>query len=221
MDWERPYEVLFEELKLRHPAFEVDARMQEAQRYVESIYESLPMNCQGMECPIAARCPVAHRADIVGRRCLLEVREITERLARYLRDIGLENLTYTDIQVVAHLTRVDVLVWRMEQMLSVQGLLVEEVTVYGNRTVHRQVSNPLLGELRSLLREQRAFMDELMTSRRARLERMEREGRMEKDLIRMLQQMQERSRGVIDVQVDGGSLASLPEPGKNSDGGVA
>jgi phosphoribosylaminoimidazole-succinocarboxamide synthase len=61
----------------------------------------------------------------------------------------------------------------------------------------RQVSNPLLNELRSLLREQRALMDELMTSRRSRLERAEREGKMEKDFVRMLQQMAKRSANVL------------------------
>lgn len=207
MNWDRAYDLLFEELKSRHPAFELDPRMQEARALVESLYESLPMECKGSECPIASRCPVSHRLDVVGTRCLLEVREITERLARYLKDIGLENVTYTDIQVVAHLTRTDVLVWRMEQMLSVQGLLVEEVTNFGNRVTVKQVSNPLLAELRALLKEQRAFMDELMTSRRSRLERMEREGRMERDFVRMLQQMSQRSSSLLSVE----ELPGLPQ----------
>lgn len=209
MDWNRAYDVLFDELRMRHPAFEADPRMQEARVLVEGIYDSLPMSCRGPECPIASRCPVSHRLDIVGTRCLLEVREITERLARYLKDIGLENVTYTDLQVVAHLTRTDVLIWRMDQLLSVQGLTVEEVTVSGNRTTVKQVANPLLDQLRNLLKEQRALMDELMTSRRSRLERMEREGRMERDFVRMLQQMAERGRSVVSVQ-DAGVSGVLP-----------
>lgn len=208
MDWDRAYDVIFDELRSRHPAFEVDPRMQEARSLVEGIYESLPITCRGMECPIASRCPISHRLDVVGTRCLLEVREITERLARYLKDIGLENVTYTDLQIVAHLTRTDVLIWRMDQMLSVQGLTVEEVTVSGNRTTVKQVANPLLDQLRNLLKEQRALMDELMTSRRSRLERMEREGRMERDFVRMLQQMADRNRNVVSVQDATGILPS-------------
>lgn len=216
MDWDRAYDVLFDELRMRHPAFEVDPRMQEARALVEGIYDSLPMSCKGADCPIASRCPISHRLDIVGTRCLLEIREITERLARYLKDIGLENVTYTDLQIVAHLTRTDVLIWRMDQMLSVQGLSVEEVTVSGNRTTVKQVANPLLDQLRNLLKEQRALMDELMTSRRSRLERMEREGRMERDFVRMLQQMAERSRNVISVQ-DSGVSGILPSNLENKE----
>lgn len=199
-DWGAEYGVLLDELRNRHPAFAMGGRLDEARRLIESIYDSLPMRCAGSECVIAARCPLSSRSDIVGTRCLLEVGQITERLARYMGDIGIEDLTYTDLQVVAHLTRIDVLIWRMEQMLAVQGLSVEEVSVSGNRTTVKQVANPLLNELRALLKEQRAFMAELMTSRRSRLERAEREGKMERDFMRMLQQMSERSRGVISVQ---------------------
>ena len=215
MDWDRDYEALFQELRYRHPLFDLDPRAREAQEYVASIYESLPMTCRGSECPIASRCPVSHRLDIIGTRCLLEVREITTRLARYLQDIGLDNITYTDIQIAAHLTRIDVLIWRIEQLLSVQGMSLEEVTVSGNRSVIRQVSNPLIEELRSLLKEQRALMDELMTSRRSRLERAEREGRMERDFVRMLQQMAKRNANVV---VGESSPASLPS-GTNNEGG--
>ena len=197
MDWSRDYEALFQELRYRHPLFEVDPRAREAQEYVASIYESLPMECKGSDCPIAARCPISDRLDILGTRCLLEIREITTRLARYLQDIGLDNITHTDIQIAAHLARIDVLIWRIEQVLSVEGMLVEEVTVSGNRSVTRQVSNPLIHELHVLMREQREWMDELMTSRRSRLERAEREGKMEKDLVRMLQQMAKRSANVL------------------------
>jgi hypothetical protein len=204
--WDLEYSVLLDELKNRNPLFAVDERARQARELVSTIYESLPMECSGSACPIASRCPVSHRLDILGTRCLLEVREITERLAHYLKDIGLDNITYTDIQVAAQLTRTDVLIWRIEQLLSVQGLVVEETTVSGGRQVIRKVSNPLMAELRSLMKEQRALMDELMTSRRARLERMEREGRMERDFVRMLQQMSERAKGSVVI----GEVA-LPE----------
>jgi len=220
MDWSGDYEALFQELRYRHPLFDLDPRAKEAQDYVASIYESLPVYCKGSECPIASRCPISHRLDIIGNRCLLEIREITYRLARYLQDIGLDNITYTDIQIAAHLTRIDVLIWRIEQLLAVQGMTLEEVTVSGNRSVVRQVSNPLLNELRSLLREQRALMDELMTSRRSRLERAEREGKMEKDFVRMLQQMAKRSANVlVSEESDAPALPPVNQSGNHSEEG--
>jgi len=220
-DWESDYQLLFDELRFRHPFFDMDPRAREAQQEIANLYESLPMICKGTECRIASRCPISHRSDILETRCLLEVREITERMANYLRDLGLDNATYTDLQVVAHLVRLDVLVWRIEQVLAVEGLVVEETTEYGNRRVVKQVAHPLIAELRNLLREQRAQMDELMTSRRSRLERAEREGRMERDFMRMLQQLEERRRSgfgsatVISSEED---YAVLPASGSSSDG---
>lgn len=214
MDWDRDYSILFDELRNRHPLFEFDEAARDARDLVQTIYESLPMECRGSDCPIASRCPISHRLDIIGTRCLLEVREITERLARYLKDIGLESITYADLQIVANLTRVDVLLWRLDQLLSVQGMSLEEVTISGNRTTVKKVANPLLDELRRLLKEQREMMDELMTSRRSRLERMEREGRMERDFVRMLKQMSERSGIMVE-----GSVSALPE--SSSGGGSA
>lgn len=184
------YHALIESIRSAHPMFDVSDEGVRLRQVLDGLYQSLPMQCLGKSCPIASRCPLSSREDIVGTRCVLEISEVTVRLARYLSDLGLDSAPYTDIQTAAHLARIDVLIWRIEQLLAVQGMTVPETVVVRGQSVEREVPHPLLAELRGLLKEQRALKEELVATRRARLERQSKEGKAERDLLRMLMQMQ-------------------------------
>ncbi len=202
IDWQADYTAIIEQIRSSDPFFDTSSGGSDIREALHSLYDSLPMLCKGQECPIASRCPVSHRLDLLGTGCVLEVLQITKRMARYLRDLGLDDVTYTDVQSVIHLVRLDVLIFRIEQILAVEGMTVEEVTVSSRGNITRQVGHPLLEQLKYLMKEQRAVKDELMASRRARLEKRAKESKIERDLVRLLSQFRNRitGGGVIDAE---------------------
>lgn len=200
IDWKQSYDALIEYIRTQYPLFDYHPDAWRVQHLISSLYTSLPATCRGTECPFAAICPVSDRLDILGTRCVLETMEIASRLSQYVKELDLSPLNYTDVQMVVDLVRLEILIWRIEQYLALSGMTVEEVTVTGRGKTVKTVPHPLISELRSLMEQKRRLYDDLVTSRRARLEREAREQKVANDLARILAQAQRagiRTKGIL------------------------
>ena len=173
--------------------------------------------CRGPECPFASRCPVSSDPSFVGTGCVMELAEAYNHFLEYMVSLNIQPSDYTDIQMVLDLVRTHILSWRIDQMLSLEGMMQENITVQGNRSSVTRVSHPLLAEQRALLRERQVIYDKLMASRRARLEREQMEGRAQLDFARMLTQIAQRAKGSIQVLDSPPAIAALGSPSETTE----
>jgi len=147
----------------------------------------------------------------------MELAEAYNHFLEYMVSLNIQPSDYTDIQMVLDLVRTHILSWRIDQMLSLEGMMQENITVQGNRSSVTRVSHPLLAEQRALLRERQVIYDKLMASRRARLEREQMEGRAQLDFARMLTQIAQRAKGSIQVLDSPPAIAALGSPSETTE----
>lgn len=176
------------------------------------ILESVPMQCNGPQCPLASRCPVSQNPAFIGTPCVLQTVEVYRHFRDYVLSLQIDPTEYADLQMVVDLVRTHVLSWWIDQLLAIEGIMQTNVTISGNRTTTTRVSHPLIAEQRALIRERNLIYKELLASRRARLERDAMEKRSALDLARMMSQVARQVQDASGRLMVTEHYESLPEP---------
>lgn len=202
---------LVERLRQQFPLSE-DERQGRRLEDRAGILDSVPMLCNGPECPLAKRCPVSSNPAFLGTPCVLQTVEAYRHFRDYVISLEIDPSEYADLQMVVDLVRTHVLSWWIDQLLAVEGIMQTNVTISGNRSSTTRVSHPLIAEQRALIRERNQIYKELLASRRARLERDAMEKRTAVDLARMMAQVARQVQDTSARLTVSESYAALPEP---------
>lgn len=121
------------------------------------------LNCKGSACPFASACPLVqmkaetpHGKAPVGQDCILESTLLRDSLTAYFQEYEVDPKTFTEVNIVAELAEIEVLLWRINMQLTSgqNALLVIDQTIGFDRTtgqaiVQQQVS-PLFEQKQKL-----------------------------------------------------------------------
>lgn len=120
------------------------------------------LNCKGSACPFAKRCPLVQMGDSpngkapVGQDCILEATMMRDAVTSYIQEYQVDPVNYTEVNIVAELAEIEVLLWRINMQLAEgeDSLLVIDQTVgfdkaTGRPIIQKQVS-PLFEQKQKL-----------------------------------------------------------------------
>jgi hypothetical protein len=91
------------------------------------IYDKLPMLCQGVGCFWAELCPTRPGFIYKGMRCPLETIEVYRQFALLVRELEVSPEDHVDLNMIADLVRLDVLIKRCDMRIQTDGMMTEQV----------------------------------------------------------------------------------------------
>lgn len=110
------------------------------------IFLQLPTICAGTSgCPFGSICSIPNRDSFIGQPCPLELLEIYKHFSGYVKDLSIRPEDYTDLQLVADLTRLQLEMWRSDMHMRLEPEVLREVKVVDQktgRTFDQSVVNP-------------------------------------------------------------------------------
>jgi hypothetical protein len=172
-----------------------------------SLYDNIPMLCQGADCHWAKLCPTAAKAfPFQGMRCPFEVRQLFRQFVQYVRELEVSPWDYADLALIGDLCRVDLQIKRIDQQVQVEGMFIEKIggIAQATSTVFKEKAvNPLLERQGKLRAERLQLYKNLMISREAMWKRRKEEGSQQFNLVNVMTALrtaaQEQEVEIIDV----------------------
>lgn len=114
--------------------------------------------CQGSQCPFAARCALVqmgrdekhpHGKAPVSQDCLLEATLLRDAVTSYLQEYQVDAANYTEVNIVAELAEIEVLLWRINMQLATgeNALLVINQTIGFDRATGQAITQQQVSPL--------------------------------------------------------------------------
>ena len=145
LETEYPLNILPERQQAKALGKAWDVRTVRAVNNHTGIFFQMPMICKGdAGCPIASVCTVSNRNAFIGKSCPLEILELFKHFQGYVKGLDIEADDYIDLQMVADLCRLQLILWRTDQTMRLQTEVQMEVGVVAQKTgdaYHRQAIN--------------------------------------------------------------------------------
>lgn len=162
-----------------------------------NMYDSIPMLCRGQDCYYAPICPFKPDFKFEGYLCPLQTMDVYRFFVGYVRDLDIRPTDYVDLKLVEDLVRIDLQLKTVDQKIQVLGL---EVNVIGGivqstgEAIYQKAAHPLLIHQDKLRNKRRDIHTALIASRREKLDRDRKEGKVKDDITSLFEQVLMASR---------------------------
>ena len=94
------------------------------------MYARIPLVCKGGECPYADQCTLLpYDMAPEGEYCAVELAQIDIRSIGYANDIGYDEASFTDKNLVSELIMLDIMLERCKALLSKEGTPVIDMSI--------------------------------------------------------------------------------------------
>ncbi len=162
-----------------------------------SLYDNIPMYCQGEECHWAKLCPTRESGySFLHQRCPYEVRQIFRQFVQYVQELELKPTDHSDLALIADLCRIDIQVKRIDQQVQIEGMFIERVGGIAQATgkvIMEKAMNPLLERQTKLRQERLNLYQRLMISREARWKKERDKGEQQLNLLQFMTSLRQAS----------------------------
>lgn len=105
---------------------------------ITGVFTQLPMSCTAHACKYAPVCPIINKEDFLGKPCPLQLMEVLKHFTGYVTELNIHNEDYTDMQTVADLCRLHLIMWRCDKAMQLESDVVEETEKGTKRTLINQ-----------------------------------------------------------------------------------
>ena len=94
------------------------------------MYARIPLICKGETCPYVDTCQLL-KYDVapVGEYCPMETAQIELRVVEYVKDIGLDETSFTDQQLLNDIVGYDIMLERCRALMAKEGTPVVDMVV--------------------------------------------------------------------------------------------
>ena len=97
-------------------------------RMKTSMFASIPMTCQGKNCPVAEICPLlAKNLAPVGKPCPIEFQVVQEAVVAYMEELGVDPGNLVEVSMVRDLVDQEIQYLRTSKKLSLEDFIQEDV----------------------------------------------------------------------------------------------
>lgn len=142
-----------------------------------TVFEEVPLACQGKNCPFSSRCPLCRNGTVkkwasVHAPCPIEIVEAFRHLVGYVTDLNISPEDYPDIQVLNDLIRIQIQMRRCDLQLAEEGMTEKYVGAIAQKsaqTFDRRVQNEVITAQRNLRRDFDTKLKNLLATREAKL----------------------------------------------------
>lgn len=92
------------------------------------MYAKVPIVCKGEDCPYAVSCKLLpYGLAPTGEYCPVETAEIELRFKGYCDDFGIEDASFTDKNLIAHIIDCDIMMERAKSLIAAEGQSIVDV----------------------------------------------------------------------------------------------
>jgi hypothetical protein len=179
-----------------------------------SLYDDIPMLCQGSECHWAKLCPTATTGfQFLGVRCPYEIRTVFRLFVQYVRELEVAPEDGVDLSLVGDLIRIDIGIRRMDQQVQIQGQFIEKIGGVSQKdgvAFKEKQLNPLIDQQRKLRQERLAIYDKLLQTREAKRKVELAKGKTETNIVTFMTNLRKAAIHLHDSQIIDSTPMAMP-----------